>query len=92
MGDELPVQVYFTYELEEMNDPVTAVFVDSFGQEGPDLYTVYARVGQHSTGHPAWIAERTRPATPAEYGPLLAELGRIGYVAVPVKSLDTVPR
>lgn len=92
MSGEPSVSVYFTYELDEVSDPVTAVFVDSLGQEGSDLYTVYAHVGQHSTGHPAWVADRTRPASPTEYGPLLAELAQVGYVVVPVTTLAKTRR
>lgn len=38
----------------------------------------YQHLGQHSAASPALIRE-LRPATQAEYAPLLAELKRIGY-------------
>lgn len=87
-GRDIAARVYFTYDLDETNDPVTAVFADSFGEEAAGMYTVYAHIGQHSTGSPAWVASRTRAATPAEYADLLAELGRIGYRVTPVTGLD----
>lgn len=89
MNQDTPVRVYFTHDLEDTNDPITAVFVDSLGEEAAGMYTVYAHIGQHSTGHPQWVQTRTRPATPAEYADLLDELGRIGYRATPVPALDS---
>jgi hypothetical protein len=89
VSDEIvPVTVYFVHELDEsVSDPVTAVFTDSLGEEGPGAYTVYAHMGQHSTGSPEWIAERTRPATPEEYADLLSELTGVGYRVSVVNSI-----
>lgn len=82
-----PIRVYFTHDLDETNDPITAVFVDSLDDEAEDMYTVYSRIGQHSTGSPKWVSSRTRPATPGEYASLLSELGRVGYIVTPVPGL-----
>jgi hypothetical protein len=84
MPDTIALDVYFIHEIDDSPDPVTSVFADSLGEESPGVYTVYAHVGQHSTGSPEWIRERTRPASPKEYEPLLNELARIGYVVTPV--------
>lgn len=50
---------------------VTAVFPDSPWMA--TYMTCYAHVGQHSGCSLAWY-RTTRPATPEEYAPLLAEL------------------
>lgn len=45
-----------------------------------DPYTCsYSRVGQHSSADLNGCIARSRPADPAEYGGLFAELGRVGY-------------
>jgi len=54
---------------------VTAVFPTLPGT-GPNDFTVYAHVGQHSTGTHDWYAQ-TRAATSTEYASLLAELQSI---------------
>lgn len=83
MPESITVNVWFVHELDDTPDPVTAVFADSLDEESPGVYTVYAHVGQHSTGSPEWLDTRTRPATEEEYAPLLAELQRIGYIVTP---------
>lgn len=55
---------------------VTAVFPTQQGT-GPRDFTVYAHTGQHGTGTHGWYQQRTRPAKPAEYAPLLRELRQI---------------
>lgn len=52
---------------------VTAVFPTLPGTYDSATVTVYAHIGQHSTGSRGWYA-MTRAATPAEYAPLLREL------------------
>jgi hypothetical protein len=47
-----------------------------FPGEGAHDFTVYAHMGQHSSGTRGWY-NRTRAATPAEYASLLAEIKRI---------------
>lgn len=54
---------------------VTAVFPDRPWNWRGDL-TCYAHIGQHSGCSLAWY-RRTRPATPEEYAPLLADLRSI---------------
>lgn len=51
---------------------VTAIFPTLAGT-GPGDVTIYARVGQHSTGSRGWYRE-TRAATPDEYAALKREL------------------
>jgi len=64
---------------------VLAVFPDEWHQVcGPDgekpniLLACYSHAGQHSTCSTEYLKE-LRPATPAEYARLLAELKSIGY-------------
>jgi len=49
------------------------------------LCSSYATVGQHGAADYALCVQATRPATPDEYGPLVAELERIGYALRVVK-------
>lgn len=65
------------------NYGVTAVFAD--GPVRPrDFRTCYSHDGQHSSCNKSWYQANTRPATPEEYAPLLAELERIGYAVTVV--------
>lgn len=57
-------------------DEVVAVFPSLPGTDQYD-FTVYVHVGQHGTGVLGWYVLRTKPATEAEYAPLLAELRSI---------------
>jgi hypothetical protein len=59
---------------------VTAVFPTEAATLDPVYFTVYAHVGQHGRGTYGWY-QRTRPATPFEYTPLLMELRAIYGVA-----------
>lgn len=52
---------------------VTAVFPTLADDYAGQRFTVYAHVGQHSGGALDWY-NSTRPARPAEYADLLAEL------------------
>lgn len=54
---------------------VTAVFPDLYGWHGH--LSCYSAIGQHSAACEHWYQNRTRPATEAEYAPLLAELRSI---------------
>ena len=60
----------------EHKGEITAVFPTCPGTDAHD-FTVYAHVGQHSSGSFGWYREKTRAAKPSEYAPLLAELRRI---------------
>lgn len=55
---------------------ITAVFPSLIGTYDPATFTIYQHVGQHGSASFSWY-RRTRPATPEEYAPLLAELQRI---------------
>jgi hypothetical protein len=53
----------------------------------------YQHIGQHGSADYAGCILRSRPATPAEYAPLLAELESIGYgVLVRVRAGRRVSR
>lgn len=41
--------------------------------------TCYSHIGQHSGGNYNYIYQKTVPATPEEYTPLIKELETIGY-------------
>lgn len=45
----------------------------------PQFCSSYAHLGQHSAADPQGVIAGSRPATPAEYASLKAELERIGY-------------
>lgn len=78
--DVAPTPVLFRAERAGVyKDQITAVFPTLPGTNNPATFTVYAHVGQHGTGMRGWYAD-TRPATPEEYAPLLAELERAGYL------------
>jgi hypothetical protein len=57
-------------------DEIVAVFPTI--EADPGQATCYAHIGQHSGCSRQWYYE-TRPAKPAEYADLLAELVDIGY-------------
>lgn len=64
---------------------VFALFPGLPGTNNPGTCSSYARIGQHSSADPAGCIQRSRPATPEEYAPLMEELTRIGYKLRPVK-------
>ena len=57
---------------------VTAVFPEMPSDIAGHFMTCYSHVGQHGGCSKEWYFT-TRPATYAEYAPLLAELVQIGY-------------
>lgn len=71
---ELPV-IFRAEKSGDAKGEVTAVFPTLPGT-GPNDFTVYAHIGQHSTGSFGWY-QQTRAATPTEYASLLAELRHI---------------
>lgn len=78
--DIAPTPVLFRAERAGIyKGQITAVFPTLPGTNNPATFTVYAHIGQHGTGTRGWYAD-TRPATPEEYAPLLAELERAGYL------------
>jgi len=68
--------IFRTEKKGQFKGEVTAVFPGMY--EGPGRCTCYIHVGQHGTCCRDWYRE-TRPATKAEYAPLLRELRSIGY-------------
>lgn len=68
----IPARVLFR---TDKTGEIIAIFDNSI--EYPMLMG-YVHVGQHVTVSHEWLAT-TRPATPDEHTPLLAELARIGY-------------
>lgn len=49
------------------------------GTYDPATCSAYAQVGQHGSADPCGCIQRSRPATPEEYGPLKRELEGLGY-------------
>ena len=58
---------------------VLALFPTHPGTHEAHTCDSYEHVGQHGAADLAGMIRRTRPATPAQYGPLKRELTRIGY-------------
>ncbi len=56
---------------------VTAVFPSIPATRDPLMFLSYAHIGQHGAAHRDWVRYNTRPATRAEYAPLLKELRAI---------------
>ena len=70
--ENLPV--LFRFDRDRFGDgEVTAVFPTLPGTDDVNTMTCYAHIGQHGACVSTWLWD-TRPATPAEYAPLLAEL------------------
>jgi hypothetical protein len=55
-------------------DNVTAVFPSIPATLDQLTMLSYAHIGQHGAAHRDWVRYNTRPATRAEYAPLLREL------------------
>lgn len=79
VNNEPPTPVLFRAD-RRVNFEVTAVFPTLEYPMHPRGigYTCYTHVGQHSACCRDWY-HTTRPATPAEYTPLLKELEAMGY-------------
>ena len=77
MATKIPVlPVIFRAEKSgDSKGEVTAVF-PTLGGTGAHDFTVYAHIGQHSSGTRGWY-NQTRAARPDEYASLLSELRRI---------------
>src|SRR5262245_51295077 len=69
----LPV-VFRVDTRKKQNNALSAWFPTLPGTRDPETRQTYEHVGQHGSGHMRWYRECTRPATPDEYAPLLAEL------------------
>ena len=63
---------------KESNGTILAVFGQLWAWYDTQL-TAYAHEGQHTATTPEYYRNRTTPATPEEYAPLLAELRALGY-------------
>lgn len=74
---ETPVKVIFRKHPED--DEIVAVFPEIPGTNEPEICTIYAHVGQHSSAHCRVLMRSTRPAHPEEYSALMQELEAIGY-------------
>lgn len=74
----MKIPVYFCLDIE--NNEVVAIFTDITLNPVYDPFNrrvCYAHMGQHGECDLGWIEEKTQPATPAQYGPLLSELRRM---------------
>lgn len=74
----------------EQTEPITKVVFRKFKEgdilalfpyehEGRGTVSSYQHIGQHSSADYYHCIHATKPATPEEYAPLLAELTGIGY-------------
>ena len=61
------------------NPSCIALFPEMPGDTDGNLCQSYEHFGQHSAADYATVINKTRPAIPKEYGPLLLELIGIGY-------------
>ena len=77
--DEPLTVVVFRVERAKRGGGVVAFFPELPADTGGRFITCYAHVGQHGSADWNYVTTRTRPATPAEYGPLAHELEGIGY-------------
>lgn len=63
---------------KEKDGTILAVFANLWAW-WDTLLTGYTHIGQHTAIDPEYYRTQTKPATPEEYKPLLAELRGIGY-------------
>lgn len=68
---------------------VIAIMPDLPGTTDPYTCESYQHMGQHSSCDPYGLIQATRPAKPAEYADLLAELTSIGYCVQVVRQVNT---
>jgi hypothetical protein len=82
MKDKYKTKVKFLINDSNNDDfiggSLMAYFPEDKFNNTPGLFTCYAHIGQHSACHIDY-ANECRPATPAEYKELKAELESIGY-------------
>lgn len=74
---EIPV-MFRKWPKKEGGD-IDAIFPTIPGTNDPYTCTIYAHVGQHSSGDPVAVIQRTKAAKPSEYTDLMKELHSIGY-------------
>jgi len=72
------------FRMDTTHDEVVAVF-PTITWSRDDLQC-YAHNGQHGACKQGWYREFTRPAKPEEYADLLAELKRVGYQELTIKT------
>lgn len=68
--------VIFRRDRRKRDAQITAVFPTLPANRDGNM-TCYAHIGQHGACSLAWYHDKTRPAAPDEYAPLLAELRQI---------------
>ena len=74
--------------MDRKRGEVTAIMPEIPGTDSPYICTCYAHVGQHGSCNISLINQCSRPATEAEYTPLLRELKSIGYRVQVIKRLN----
>lgn len=72
-------KVIFRKWPESEGGDVIAIFPEEVGDASPYTCSMYEHVGQHGSGDPSGVIQRTKLAKPSEYADLKRELGRIGY-------------
>ena len=77
-----------TTRMDRKSGEVTAIMPEIPGTDSPYTCTCYAHIGQHGHCNPSLIDTCSRPATEAEYTPLLEELERIGYRVQVIKRIN----
>lgn len=76
------VKVMFRYEKD---GGVYALMPEICGTYKVGTCQCYQHVGQHSSADLQYCIAKSRPATPAEYAGLLAELLRLGYAVTVIQ-------
>jgi hypothetical protein len=70
------------------NGEVVAIMPEIPATESTNSCTCYSHIGQHGCANVQLASTRTRPATVAEYTPLLKELESIGYRVQIIKRVN----
>ena len=74
--------------MDRKKGEVTAIMPELPGTDSPYTCTCYAHIGQHGHCNVSLINQCSRPATVAEYTPLLKELESIGYRVQVIKRVN----
>jgi hypothetical protein len=73
-----PIKTVVCFRREDNGD-IVALMPEIPGTCDPYTMTCYVHIGQHGSACMDYVRDSTKPATEAEYRPLLRELENIGY-------------